>query len=464
MIFNSLTFIFIFLPIFLLIYYNTKRKYKNTVLLFFSLLFYGFSNPFFIFLLIGSIVINYLFGILIEQNDNTKKFFLIFSIFSNMIFLIYFKYSNFFIETINTNFGQNLSLKEVILPIGISFYTFQAISYQIEVYRKSVPANKNFTNLALYIGMFPQISAGPIVRYPDIYKQIENKGIINLNNFYDGIQRFIIGLGKKVLIADNLGIKTDLIYSQLSSGIDSPTAWIGVLLYSLQIYFDFSGYSDMAIGIASMIGYRLPENFNYPYISKSLKEFWQRWHISLSSYFKDYVYIPLGGNRNHRTYFNLLIVFLLTGFWHGASITFIIWGLWHWFFNVLEKILSKKYSFNNIPKLLKIFIIFLIVALGFVIFRSPDLASVKLYFMSLFGFSNKIVGYYTYEYFLSREMFIIVLPAIILSTPIVSYIMDRKKNSSLFQGILNIFLIIIFIISVSVLINNTYSPFIYSQF
>lgn len=464
MIFNSLTFIFIFLPIFLLIYYNTKNKYKNLVLLLFSLIFYGWNNISYVLLLMGSITINFLFGKLIEQNNNTRKFFLGFAVITNIAFLMYFKYTNFFIENYNQLSGSNIALQNIILPIGISFYTFQAISYQVEVYKRNVAANKNFINLAVYIGMFPQLSAGPIVRYNDIYKQIENRGNTNLNNFYEGIQRFILGLSKKVLIADNLGVKTDLIFDQVLSGIDSPTAWIGMLSYSFQIFFDFSGYSDMAIGIAQMIGYKLPENFNYPYISKSLKEFWQRWHISLSSYFRDYLYIPLGGSRNKRTYLNLLIVFLVTGFWHGPRWTFIIWGLWHWIFNVLEKALTKKNLLDKIPSFIRMIITFLIVALGFIIFRAVNIETVRLYFLSLLGLGKNTGSFYTYEYFLSKDMITLLISSIIFSTPLVKIIRNKGENSAVFQLIYNIVLILIFILSISVVITSTYSPFIYSRF
>ncbi|NMB09679.1 MAG: MBOAT family protein [Tissierellia bacterium] len=464
MIFNSLTFIFIFLPIFLLIYYNTKNKYKNIVLLLFSLIFYGWNNFSYVLLLMGSITINFLFGKLIEQNNKSRKFFLGFAVITNIAFLMYFKYTNFFIESYNQLSRNNIALQNIILPIGISFYTFQAISYQIEVYKRSVKANKNFINLTVYIGMFPQLSAGPIVRYNQIYKQIENRGNINLNNFYEGIQRFILGLSKKVLIADNLGVKTDLIFDQVVSGIDSPTAWIGMLSYSFQIFFDFSGYSDMAIGIAQMIGYKLPENFNYPYISKSLKEFWQRWHISLSSYFRDYLYIPLGGNRNKRTYLNLLIVFLVTGFWHGPRWTFIIWGIWHWIFNVIEKILAKKNLLDKFPKIIRMLTTFLIVSLGFIIFRAVDIETAKLYFLSLIGLGENAGGFYTYEYFLSNDMIILLILSIIFSTPLFNILRNKGKNNAIFQLIYNIVLIIIFILSISVVITSTYSPFIYSRF
>jgi alginate O-acetyltransferase complex protein AlgI len=357
LVFSSPIFLFAFLPIVLLVYYLTPKVFKNISLLIASLLFYAWGEVFYIAVMIMSIISNYFIGILIsnsQQQDKptcTPKFYLAIGIVINVGLLISFKYANFITDNFNIILEEfhisAIDLQVIHLPLGISFFTSQAISYIVDVYKKEFKAQSNIYNLALYISLFPQLIAGPIVRYHDVAKQITGREH-SLELFANGAARFIIGLSKKMLIANPLGEVADNIFILSGNDLTMPLAWIGVVAYSLQIYFDFSGYSDMAIGLGRMFGFKFLENFNYPYISKSLREFWRRWHISLSTWFRDYIYIPLGGNRvsTVRVYMNLFIVFLLTGVWHGASWNFVAWGLFHGIFLAAEhagfsKILSK---------------------------------------------------------------------------------------------------------------------------
>ena len=326
MLFSSMTFLFLFLPAVCAVYYLVPKRLKNDVLLASSFFFYAWGEPHYVFIMILSVFINYAGALLIEKT-NFKKLFLALTILLNLGFLGYFKYFNFLAENINLLLRRDIDPLKIIMPIGISFYTFQAMSYVIDVYRKTAPAQKNIYNLALYIVLFPQLVAGPIVKYHDIAAQIDGREE-DIDKVYRGILRFIGGLAKKVMIANTLGAVADEIFAADLQYISVFLAWIGALAYMFQIYFDFSGYSDMAIGLCLVFGFKIPENFNYPYISKSITEFWRRWHISLSTWFKQYLYIPLGGNRisKARTAVNLMIVFLVTGFWHGASWNFILWA------------------------------------------------------------------------------------------------------------------------------------------
>lgn len=327
MVFSSPLFLFIFLPIVIAGYYLINQKFRNVWLLLVSLFFYAWGEPVYIFLMIASIIINYFSGLLLSKvlGEVKRKIVLVCSILVNLSALAYFKYCGFFVRNVNDLFNVNIPIKEISLPIGISFYTFQGISYVVDVYRNNAKCQKNILNLGLYISFFPQLIAGPIVRYEDFEKQILNRKESS-DKFYSGVRRFIIGFSKKILIADQLSTLADSVFSR--NGMSALAAWIGAVAFTLQIYFDFSGYSDMAIGLGKMFGFDISENFNYPYISKSIKEFWRRWHISLSTWFRDYVYIPLGGSRCKpiRSYLNLIVVFLLTGLWHGASWNFVAWG------------------------------------------------------------------------------------------------------------------------------------------
>ena len=327
MLFSSMTFISLFLPIIYTIYLLVKEDYKNYVLLGASILFYAWNEPKYLSIVFLTIIINYIGSICLDKFSKYKKFFLIITILINLCFLIYFKYFNFIINNLNMLFASSFNVINIVMPIGISFYTFQSISYLIDVYRSDTKVQKNILKLALYILLFPQLIAGPIIQYNDIDNQIDNRKD-SFDKFVYGIKRFIIGLAKKVLIANTLGVISDEIFSEDIINISTFITWIGAISYSFQLFYDFSGYSDMAIGLGSMFGFEFVENFNYPYISKSITEFWKRWHISLSLWFKNYLYIPLGGNRKGKkhTYLNLFIVFFTTGIWHGASWNFIIWG------------------------------------------------------------------------------------------------------------------------------------------
>ncbi len=328
MVFSSLVFLFVFLPLIICLYYLSKDKYKNYLLLVASLFFYAWGEPTYIVIMILSIIANFIFGRQVSIENKYRKIWLTTSVIFNIGMLGVFKYTGFFIDNLNNIFNLNIMNPQIALPLGISFFTFQAMSYVIDVYRHDAKVQNNIFNMALYISLFPQLVAGPIVRYQTIADQIIEREH-NLLKFEKGIGRFILGLSKKVILANSLGLLADSVFSTNINDIAILSSWLGIISYSLQIFFDFSGYSDMAIGLGQMFGFEFLENFNYPYISKSASEFWRRWHISLGSWFRDYVYIPLGGSRKGkvRTYINLFIVWFLTGFWHGASWTFIAWGL-----------------------------------------------------------------------------------------------------------------------------------------
>ena len=338
MVFSSVLFLFGFLPIVLFVYFLSHPRYRNLVLLLASLFFYAWGEPKNVLLMLASIAVNYSLGLLIESKSKGRKLFLILSLVFNLGMLFYFKYLNFAADIWAGITGHSLGIKDIALPIGISFFTFQIMSYVIDVYRENVPAQKSIIDLALYISLFPQLIAGPIVRYVDVEAQIKHREC-SWAKAYDGATRFMIGFAKKVLIADQLAVLVDLVFDRAGVGYHSIAGhWIGAVAYALQIYYDFSGYSDMAIGLGKLFGFDFLENFNYPYISRSIQEFWRRWHISLSTWFRDYLYIPLGGSRKGtvRTYINLIIVFLATGIWHGASFNFVVWGLYYAVFLVLE--------------------------------------------------------------------------------------------------------------------------------
>ncbi|MDY4604549.1 MAG: MBOAT family O-acyltransferase [Clostridium tertium] len=359
---------------------------------------------------------------------------------------------------------MNLELKKIVLPIGISFFTFQGMSYIIDIYRNDGKVNKNIFSVALYISLFPQLVAGPIIKYKAVDEQIRNRKE-SIDYFSYGINRFVIGLGKKIIISDMLGAISDNIFLLAnSSGIDMITAWIGAICYTLQIYFDFSGYSDMAIGLGHLFGFKFPENFNYPYISRSITEFWRRWHISLSTWFKEYLYIPLGGNRRGNVYFNLVVVFLVTGLWHGASWNFVIWGLWHGLFMIIERLIRDKAWYKKIPLIIKIFITLFIVIIGWVLFKATTLKEGLRYLSIMFGLVNFSNITFEFTYFISRKFILLIIIGIIASTPIPKNIFNRYKGIKAFELIKTILIILLFIVSIIFMVNSTYSPFIYFQF
>ena len=467
MLFSTMTFVYMFLPIVALLYLVTKKELHNPILLTASIIFYAWGEPKYLAIMLVTILVNYFGAILIDKVKPHKKWVLISTITIDLGFLVYFKYFNFLIANCNNIFHSNINALDIIMPLGISFYTFQAISYVIDVYRGECKVQKNLYKLALFICLFPQLIAGPIVKYHDVEQQIDSREV-NFEKVNEGVKRFIIGLSKKMLIANTMGAIADKIFTQAPDTFSHGIAWLGAISYSLQLYFDFSGYSDMAIGLGLIFGFRFMENFNYPYISKSISEFWRRWHISLSTWFKQYVYISLGGNRQglFKTCRNLGIVFLLTGIWHGAAWNFVIWGIWNGFFIILEKILNIKefeQTHNQwwIRTLQHIYCIFVFV-LGWVMFRSENMTYAVKYLANMFGAIKPHSEVYNLIYYVDRIEVITFIVAIICCMPIFRNMIYTKIKWQ--KAIVNIWLIVIFILSTTQMAANTYNPFIYFRF
>ncbi len=466
MLFSSMTFVYMFLPVVCLIYLCSKKELHNGILLAASILFYAWGEPRYLAIMFLTIIVNYLGAIAVEKYDRHKKLALILTVIVNLGFLAYFKYFNFVLDNINHIFSLDIKLVEVILPLGISFYTFQAMSYLIDVYRGECKAQKDFYKLALYICLFPQLIAGPIVKYHDIEEQIDSREV-NFDKVQYGVKRFIIGLSKKMLIANTMGAIADKIFVQAPDTFTPVVAWLGAAAYSFQLFFDFSGYSDMAIGLGAIFGFKFMENFNYPYISKSITEFWRRWHISLSTWFKQYLYIPLGGNKNglKRTCINLGIVFLLTGLWHGASWTFIIWGIWNGFFIILEKITGLHKDAQgfwiNFTKHIYAVLVFV---LGWVLFRSDDLGYAFKYIKNMFGSVNVHDVTYAIPYYIDTYEVIMFVAALVCSIPVFKNILNVSKENKLLYGLINLWLLFLFLLSSATIASSTYNPFIYFRF
>lgn len=466
MVFSSITFIYYFLPIVLLIYFITPNKFKNFVLLIFSLLFYFYGETAYTWILILSCFINYLGGLLIDKikDRNLSKVLLVLVIIIDLGLLSYFKYTNFFIENINLLFNMKINLMNTVMPIGISFFTFQALSYVIDVYNNRVRANKSFIDFSCYVCSFPQLIAGPIVRYVDIEKELKRKKI-NFDHFGDGVRRFIIGLAKKVLIANVIGEMVSLLGSLSESTI---LAYLLIAVgFSLQIYFDFSAYSDMAIGLGKMLGFEFLENFNYPFISKSITEFWRRWHISLSSFLRDYVYIPLGGNRvtviKHIR--NIFVVWFLTGFWHGAAWNFVIWGLYFGIILILEKYFIK--NFLDKHKVFGHFYTIILVIISFIIFNANSFTEVIGFIKNMFGLTNlPFVNFETLYYF--RSYIIVIIIAIIGSTPFIKNIgvklSENKKYKKVIDTLEIVMCFVLLGIVTAFLVDSSFNPFLYFRF
>ncbi len=468
MLFSSMTFVFMFLPIVLVMYLISKKELHNPILLTASIIFYAWGEPKYLAIMLLTILVNYIGAILINKYSN-KKFFLIITILINLSFLIYFKYFNFLIANCNNLLHSHFQLLNIVMPIGISFYTFQAMSYIIDVYRGEVKVQKDIYKLALYICLFPQLIAGPIVKYHDVSEQIDSREV-NFDKVNIGVKRFIIGLSKKILIANTMGAVADKIFAQSPDSFSHLTAWIGAFAYTFQLYFDFSGYSDMAIGLGLIFGFKFMENFNYPYISKSITEFWRRWHISLSTWFKQYVYITLGGNRGSKlkTIRNLGLVFLLTGIWHGANWTFVVWGLWHGTFIIIEKLLNiKEFDAKNhsiTVNFLRHFYCIFIFVIGWVIFRADDLKYAIKYLMNMFYLLplNQNNFIYSFYYYIDRIEIITFIAAVLCSIPIFkNMIYLQNKKAKIF---VNIWLLLLFYFSVTAIAASTYNPFIYFRF
>lgn len=466
MLFSSISFIYVFLPAVCFLYLITRKELHNPILLIASIIFYAWGEPRYLAIMLVTIMVNYLGALMIEKYPLKKKLTLTLTIAANLGFLIYFKYFNFILGNINALLHTNIDFIKVVMPIGISFYTFQAMSYLIDVYRGECKAQKDIYKLALYICLFPQLIAGPIVKYHDVAEQIDSREV-NFEKVDIGVKRFIIGLAKKMLLANTMGAIADKIFVQAPDTFTPLVAWIGSFAYSLQLFYDFSGYSDMAIGLGLIFGFRFMENFNYPYISKSITEFWRRWHISLSTWFRQYVYIPLGGNKisPNRTYINLAVVFFLTGLWHGASWNFIFWGLWNGFFIILEKMTGwhKETDKPFINFLKHIYTIFIFV-LGWVMFRADNMHYAAIYLKNMFGLVKVHDIAYAINYYGDTVEVLTFIIALICATPVFSKILEIKQERKILRSIVNIWLIILFILSTAAVAASTYNPFIYFRF
>lgn len=472
MVFSSFVFLLAFLPIVLLLYYLCPARLRNLVLLVFSLVFYAWGEPVYVLIMLFSIVFDYANGRLIEHFKNKNcpgkaKAALIVDLCGNLAILGFFKYTDFVIGSINSITGAGLSLLHIALPIGISFYTFQTMSYTIDVYRGEVAAQKNILTFATYVTLFPQLIAGPIVQYKTIAEQMEHRKE-NTSDFSEGIHRFMIGLGKKVLIANNIGALWDAIAVLPVDGLTAGTAWLGALAYTFQIYFDFSGYSDMAIGLGKMFGFHFLENFNYPYISKSITEFWRRWHISLSSWFKEYVYIPLGGNRCKiaKQIRNILVVWMLTGIWHGANWNYVLWGCYYGALLLIEKLVLKK-VLNRLPGIIQRIYTMFFVVIGWIIFKCEDMAYGISYLKAMFGGFGQGLWNNETIYLLGNYAVLFVL-AILGSTMLpkkaAGVVLGGRKRTWAENVIYIAFYAVIFFVSVAYLVDATYNPFLYFRF
>lgn len=464
MVFSSLVFLFAYLPITLLIYYLVPRQGRNIFLFIINLVFYGWGEPTLVLLMVFNIFFNYMGGWLVDkyrQDAKKKKLFLILTCILDIGILAVFKYTGMITETLNLLPFLNIPTLEISLPIGISFYTFQTMSYVIDVYRDDAPVSKNFINFGTYVALFPQLIAGPIVRYKDVAYQLTHRRE-TLDQFTTGVKLFMVGLGKKVLIANQMGNLTTSVFATTDENGVLGT-WIGIIAYTFQIYFDFSGYSDMACGLGNMLGFEFLKNFNYPYISKSITEFWRRWHISLSTWFKEYVYIPLGGNRKgtKRQIINLLIVWGLTGLWHGASWNFLLWGLYFGLLLILEKFVLKK-LLDKLPSVIQHIYSLFFVIIGWGIFYFTDIKQLGSFFADLFNFGNGIIGSQALTLLLSYLPILIV--AAIASTPLGSKIYNRFKDTKSIWIPEFLFCVIILAISTASLVNQSYNPFLYFRF
>ena len=475
MLFTSAIFLFIFLPIVLAGYFILPQKYRNLYLLISSIVFYAWGERRMVLIMLLTTVIDFYCAIMIENGK--RKAGLLIAIIYNVGLLFYFKYLNFafsnVVDLLDVLGIHNIeNLRKIAMPLGISFLTFHSLSYVIDVYRKEIKANRNLVDFGTYIFLFPHLIAGPIVRYIHIEKELKNR-LIDENKFTEGIKRFIIGLAKKMIIANNCAYAADYIFNLPNSSLSTPLVWLAMFAYSLQIFYDFSGYSDMAIGLAKMVGFDFKENFNYPYVSKSIQEFWRRWHISLSTWFRDYLYIPLGGSRvsERKIYVNLFIVFLVTGFWHGASWSFMIWGMFHGLFIVLERVGLKKWLdkvWSPIAHLYTLSIVFI----GWVFFRADNMDQAYFYLSRMFSFIQYPTDGAIYALVFSKEVLLAMFMGLILSMPVFGIFKEKintliNANSIMIISIRIVYFMILsllFIIACSLIAVNSYNPFIYFRF
>ncbi len=464
MVFSSIIFLFYFLPIILILYYLSPKKHRNAVLFFGSLFFYAWGEPVYVCLLLLSTVFNFFLGIKIEKEEKDakkRKTILIAGIALNIAILVFFKYTNFLIDIINVILPYDIPSVKITLPIGISFFTFQTMSYIIDVYRKTTKAQKKYIDFGTYVALFPQLIAGPIVRYNSIDYQL-SKRRETIEGFTSGTVCFVAGLAKKVLIANNIGVLWETISSSPVGELSVLSAWLGVIAYAFQIYFDFSGYSDMAIGLGRMFGFEFEKNFDYPYISRSITEFWRRWHISLSTWFKEYVYIPLGGNRvsSKRNYLNLLIVWTLTGIWHGAGMNFLIWGLYYALILIAEKRFLLK-ILDRIPGFFKNIYSLILVLIGWVFFASPTMSDAASYIKVMFGFGASSVIDNVFIYNIFSYMTILIV-AFIGMLPYPKRIWEKHFGEKISYTMAVV--AVVLVICVAYLIDSSYNPFLYFRF
>lgn len=455
---------FAYLPLTLLIYYIVPRKGRNIFLFFINLVFYGWGEPKLVFLMLFNILFNYLGGFLVDkfrQDAKKKKLFLILTCILDIGILAVFKYTGMITETLNMLPFLNIPELQISLPIGISFYTFQTMSYVIDVYRDDAPVSKNFINFGTYVALFPQLIAGPIVRYRDVAYQLTHRRE-SLEQFTKGVKLFLVGMGKKVLIANQMGILADtLLAENAQSGVLGT--WVGIIAYTFQIYFDFSGYSDMACGLGNMLGFEFLKNFDYPYISKSITEFWRRWHISLSTWFKEYVYIPLGGNRKgvKRQIINLLIVWGLTGLWHGASYNFILWGLYYGLLLILEKFVLKRFLDKLPPALQHVYTMFIVI-IGWGLFYFTDISQLGAFVANLFNFGNGLCSNTALNMILSYLPLLVA--AAVASTPVGAKLYNQIKDRSWAWAPETVYCAAVLLISTASMVNQSYNPFLYFRF
>lgn len=464
MLFSSINFIYYFLPALLLCYYIAPKKLKNYILLIFSLIFYSWGEPIYVFLMIFSAAFNYTMGreILSYQHvQKNHKRTLIFTVTVNLLILSFFKYYGFATDIVNSILGTDFHTTPLPLPIGISFYTFQALSYIFDVYNKKVTKQSRFIEFILYLSLFPQLIAGPIVQYKDVENQLRSRSV-TLEDLGYGVDRFIIGLSKKVLLANTLGSFHNMVVNMPDSTQTTLAAWIGIICFTFQIYFDFSGYSDMAIGLGRMFGFKFKENFDYPYISKSVTEFWRRWHISLGSWFREYLYIPLGGNRVTpiRHIFNLIVVWSLTGLWHGANYTFIIWGLYFGVLLIFEKYFLFR-TLDRIPSKIRVCLTYITVVISWVFFSSDTASEAFIYIKKMFFMGGVPFANADTHYIFASSILIMMISAV-CSTPLVSKAFEILKIKSTWFA--NVLLLLLLILSTASLIYTSYNPFLYFRF
>lgn len=461
MVFSSLLFLFIFLPIFLIVYYVAPRGLRNFILFIASLIFYAWGEPIYVSIMIFSTVLDYTVGRVIHHYREHKyipKVALGVSIVGNLGMLAFFKYANFFVDNINNFLGLNINLLQIALPIGISFYTFQTMSYTIDLYRGKIGVQKNIISFGTYVAMFPQLIAGPIVTYDTVEHELNNR-VETLDQFSEGVIRFIEGLGKKVLLANNIGMAWEMTKALPVEKLTVVGAWLGIIAFALQLYFDFSGYSDMAIGLGKMMGFKFPENFNYPYLSKSVTEFWRRWHMTLGSWFREYLYIPLGGNRvsKPKFYRNLMVVWFLTGFWHGAGWNFILWGLFFGVLIIIERIGLLK-VLDKCPRWVSHVYLLGVVLVSWVLFAVEDMSQMIAYLKAMVGFSEAGLINTPTLYQLSNYALVIGI-GVLFATPLMKRLQVKFKPWMIY-----IFYVVVTILSTAYLVDSTFNPFLYFRF